>query len=79
MLWPVAPILLEVACKSLVILLSISTSGMALCCHSVVFATTPQLHSPEVLTQDSAEFQIVLVICQRFVMVRISDNGLDWK
>ena len=47
LLWPVAPILLEVCFKTLVILLGISASDMALCRHSVAFATSTQLHSPK--------------------------------
>ena len=28
---------------------------------------------------DAAQAQILLAACKRFVMLRISDNGLDWK
>ena len=31
------------------------------------------------LNSGSAQAQILLAVCRRFVMVRISDNGPDWK
>ena len=31
------------------------------------------------LNSGSAQVQILLVVCRRFVMVRISDNGPGWK
>ena len=53
--------------------------------HGVVVITTVQLHStkPEprfcVLCRFKLCLQTLLAACQRFAMVRISDNGLGWK
>ena len=45
----------------------------------VVVITTVQLHSTSSLNSGSAQVQNLLAVCRRFAMVRISDNGLDWK
>ena len=45
------------------------------------YTTTSLLHNfiQQSLNSGSAQVQILLVACRRFEMVRISDNGLDWK
>ena len=46
-------------------------------CCGVVVITTVQLQLS--LNSDSAQVQTLLMACQRFTMVRISDNGPNWK
>ena len=46
-------------------------------CRRIVAVTTAPLHSS--LNSGSAQVQTLLMTCQRFVMVRISDNNPDWK
>ena len=44
----------------------------------VVVIITTQL-SEQSLNTGSAQVQILLAVCRRFTMVRISDNGPSWK
>ena len=47
-------------------------------CSGVVVITTAHLHStnPNI---GFAQVQTLLTACWRFTVVRISDNGTDWK
>ena len=47
----------------------------------VVVSWLSPLHNfiQQSLNSGSAQVQILLTTCRRFVMVRISDNGPDWK
>ena len=47
-------------------------------CHGIVVINTGQLHSTESELR-FFEIQTLLVVCQSFAMVRISDNGPSWK
>ena len=44
----------------------------------VVVIAAAQLHSTN-LKSGSAQVQILLAVCRRFEMVRISDGGPGWK
>ena len=46
--------------------------------HGVVVINTAQLQSTESELR-FCEVQILLVVCHRFAMVKISDNGHSWK
>ena len=46
--------------------------------HGVVVINTAQLHSTEPKLR-FCEVQTLLVVCQRFAMVKISDKGPSWK
>ena len=46
--------------------------------HSVKVITSAQLHSTKP-NLSSVLFQILLTLCQIFVMLRISNNGHRWK
>ena len=46
---------------------------------AVVAITTVQLYLTNPELRDSVQVQILLAVCRRFEMVRISDNGPGWK